>query len=76
MKRTALILAAAAAVLAGCGEPDQSKTTDNTNRSDVVPWKGANNPYVAKGWNPGNQGSWENQIRSRGQLQNEYTRTN
>ena len=75
MKRTVLILASAA-LLAACGEPDQTKTSGNTNRGDAVPWQGANNPHVVKGWNPGNQASWENQIRARGQLQNEYGRTN
>ena len=76
MMRATLIVAAAAALLAGCGEPDQTKTSDTTNRSDVAPWQGAKNPHVMKGWTPGNQGSWENQIRARGQLQNEYAKTN
>jgi len=74
--RPALLLAAAAMLLAGCGEPDQAKTGDNTNRSDVAAWQGAKNPHVVQGWNPGNQSSWENQIRARGQLQNEYVKTN
>ena len=75
MKPAALLLACAA-LLCGCGEPDQTKTSGNTNRSDAVPWQGAHNPHVVKGWTPGNQGSWENQIRARGQLQNEYVKTN
>ncbi|QDZ29279.1 hypothetical protein [Noviherbaspirillum sp. UKPF54] len=76
MKPITLLLVAAAALLAGCGEPDQTKTTGNTNRHDTAPWQGAKDPYVVKGWTPGNQGSWENQIRSRGQMQNEYVKTN
>ncbi|HZW23367.1 hypothetical protein [Noviherbaspirillum sp.] len=73
--KAAILLLSAAALLAACGEPDQTKAAGNTNRADVVPWQGAHNPHVAKGWNPGNQASWENQIRARGQLQNEYIRT-
>ena len=75
MKRAAFFLAASA-LLAACGEPDQTKTSGTTNRGDAVPWQGASNQQVVKGWTPGNQGSWENQIRSRGQLQNEYMKTN
>lgn len=76
--RPVVVLATCAALLAGCGEKEQVqvKTADNTNRSDVAAWQGANNPYAAKGWTPGNRGSWENQIRARGQLQNEYVKTN
>lgn len=75
MKR-AILLFACAALLAACGEPNQAKTSGTTNRGDAAAWQGANNPHVVKGWNPGNQGSWENQIRTRGQLQNEYVKTN
>lgn len=75
MKRTALLLASAT-LLAACSEPDQTLTSRNTNRGDVAPWQGAHNVHVEKGWNPGNQSSWENQIRARGQLQNEYLKTN
>lgn len=75
MKR-ALMLAACAALLAACGETDQSKTSDNTNRSDVAAWEGAKNDYVAKGWTPGDKNSWEKQLRTRNQLQNEYQKTN
>lgn len=74
--RPVLILAACAALIAGCGEIDQNKETGNTNRADVPASKGTNNGYAVKGWTPGNQGSWENQVRARGQLQNEYAKTN
>jgi hypothetical protein len=71
-----LMLAACAALLAGCGEKDQAKTAGNTNRSDVEAWKGTSGVYAVKGWSPGNKGSWENQVRARGQLQNEYVKAN
>jgi hypothetical protein len=74
--RAALTLAAAALLLAACGEISKDKAAGTTYRNDVPASQGAKNVYVAKGWTPGNQGSWENQIRARGQLQNEYQRTN
>ncbi|WP_156396310.1 hypothetical protein [Noviherbaspirillum sp. Root189] len=77
--RLALILAGlagSAALLAGCGEKDQIMSKDTTNRSDVAPWQGAKNAYLAKGWSPGDQKSWETQLRTRGQAQNEYVKVN
>lgn len=69
-----MMLAASALLLAACGEVSQDKTADNTYRNDTPAAQGAKNAYVAAGWTPGNQGSWENQIRARGQLQNEHQR--
>lgn len=74
-----LISAACAAMLAGlagCGELDQSMTADNTNRSDAAPWQGAKNSYVAEGWKAGDKASWEKQLQTRGQAQNEYLKSN
>lgn len=70
------MLAACGLLLAACGETDQSKTSGNTNRGDVAAWEGAKNDYVVKGWAPGNKSSWEAQLRTRNQLQNEYQKTN
>ncbi len=42
---------------------------------DAPAWKGADNAYVASGWNKGDLTSWEAQMRTRSQGQNEYTRT-
>ena len=71
-----VMLAACAALLAACGDRDQAKTASNTNRSDVEAWKGTAGAYAVKGWSPGNKGSWENQVRARGQYQNEYGKAN
>jgi hypothetical protein len=70
------MLAASLALLAGCGEIDQSKVAGKTNRDDVPAWQGAKNAYVVKGWTPGSQTSWETQLRTRGQSQNEYVKVN
>ncbi|WP_228535425.1 hypothetical protein [Noviherbaspirillum malthae] len=73
---TSAACAALLAGLAGCGELDQSKTADNTNRGDAAPWQGAKNSYVAQGWKAGDKASWEKQLQTRGQSQNEYLKSN
>jgi hypothetical protein len=70
------MLAACSILLAACGDTDQSKTSSNTNRNDVAAWEGAKNNFVTVGWTPGNKSSWEAQLRTRNQLQNEYQKTN
>lgn len=65
-----------ALLIAGCGERDQAKTSDNTNRGDTPAWQGAKNAFVAKGWSPGDKTAWETQIRTRSQTQNEYNKVN
>ncbi|NWG74296.1 MAG: hypothetical protein HXY24_06765 [Rubrivivax sp.] len=69
----AAALAAACAALVACGE---TSTADQTVRkSDSPAYQGAANPYVAGGWKPGDEASWEQQMRTRAQGQNEYSRT-
>ncbi|KQZ43959.1 hypothetical protein [Duganella sp. Root1480D1] len=62
--------------LAGCGEVSQSKQGSAVNRGDEPSYKGASTAQVAKGWTPGDKASWDKQVRERGQLQNEYVKTN
>lgn len=77
MIRQLLVSVVALTVLAlsACGERDQS-ITGSTNKSDAKPWQGAKNDFVAGGWTPGDKGSWEKQIHTRNQSQNEYVRIN
>ncbi len=63
-------------VLAGCGEFDQSTAASASYPNDTPPWKGAKNPYMEKGWTAGDKASWENQLRTRSQAQNEYVKVN
>ena len=73
---TGLLIALGAVLLLGaCGE--RSQTALASHRKDDAPaYKGAqDDPFVAKGWTPGDRTSWENQIRARGQYQNEYNKT-
>ncbi len=73
MRRAAIAgLVCAAALLAACSEKPQ---TAQMRKSDAQPWAGApGDPYVASGWKPGDEASWERQMRMRAQGQNEYVR--
>lgn len=73
MKKTMLILAAAAA-LAACGEKPQ---TASGAKQDAAPHTGTGKTFVQSGWKQGDKTSWESQLKARGQnSQNEYTKTN
>lgn len=70
--KTVTGLACAVTLLVACGEAPQ---TAGTRKADNQAWAGApGDPYVASGWKPGDQASWEEQMRKRAQGQNEYSR--
>ena len=68
MKRGALVIAAAAALLAGCMEVEQTagptKVGKYQGKPDTAPW---NNEPLAMGpkWSKGDRSSWEEQIKKR-----------
>lgn len=66
MKRTVLILSAAAAAfaLAACAEREQ---TASGIKSDAAPYTGTNKnpPYMAAGWKGGDRAAWEAQLKTR-----------
>lgn len=70
-----LLVSLVALILIACTERDQA-ITGSAIKSDSKPWQGAKNDFVADGWTPGDKSSWEKQIRTRGQNQNEYIRIN
>jgi uncharacterized lipoprotein NlpE involved in copper resistance len=74
--RLMLIVAAAAAIsaLAGCGERSQELGAKHV-KADKPAYTGAQAAYNAAGWNAGERASWEQQIRTRAQGQNEYSRS-
>ena len=69
---TALVLCGAAFALAACGE----KTAGAVKKSDVPAFQGSTgaSAYMANGWKAGDQTAWEQQMRTRNQGQNEYSR--
>jgi hypothetical protein len=62
---------ALAFVLGACAEKPQ---TASPSKADTPAWQAAENGYVAPGWKAGDRTSLEQQLRSRAQTQNEYTR--
>jgi major membrane immunogen (membrane-anchored lipoprotein) len=62
---------AMAVLLTACGEKAQ---TAATHKADGKPWEGAQSAFTAPGWQAGDRASWEAQMKSRSQGQNEYSR--
>jgi uncharacterized protein YceK len=71
-----LLISASLIALAGCGEFDQSTAASNSYPNDTPPWQGAKNSYMEPNWTAGDKASWENQLRTRSQAQNEYVKVN
>ena len=75
-RRTHTVALAATALLAlgACGEKPQGM---GGVRSDQAPYTGVGkSQYAQPGWQAGDKGSWEQQLKARAQYgQNEYTRT-
>jgi hypothetical protein len=71
MKATIAFAAAVLLALGACTEKPQQ--VGQKKESDPA-WKGAQDAYTAPGWKPGDQASWEQQIRNRNRGQNEYDR--
>jgi len=78
-----LLLAATAVVVAlafsACGEREQVivyKQGKYQGKPDSKPWESdpAASLYTSSKWTQGDQRSWEDAIKTRGQYQNEYTR--
>ena len=70
MKHLVLIVSACAALVA-CSEKPQ---VSGTRKADVAAFNGTDTAYMAQGWKPGDQASWETQLKNRAQGQNENSR--
>ena len=70
--RTALLLSCSVLALVACGE----RTAGAVKKSDVPAFQGstAQAAYSASGWKAGDQSAWDQQLRTRTQGQNEYSR--
>ena len=58
-------------LLSACAEKPQ---TAATKKFDSKPWEGIQTGYASPGWKAGDQASWEEQLKTRSQGQNEYSR--
>ncbi|NDY91835.1 hypothetical protein [Ideonella livida] len=68
---SALAAATLALVTTACSEKAPAPAA---KRSDTPAHTGTGSAYTAPGWQAGDATSWQTQIRTRGQGQNEYTR--
>lgn len=74
--RSLLVAGAALLGLAFLGACSEKPQELKSKKADAASWQGTGGAYVAPGWSPGDQKSWEAQIRSRAQHgQDEYGRT-
>jgi len=71
MTRLSIVLVAAV-MLVACTEKPQTTTA---RKADDKPWATAASAYAAAGYKGGDQAAWEQQLKSRAQGQNEYSRT-
>ncbi len=74
MMRPALLVFSllALAGVSACGEKPQVL---GGGKNDIAAYKGADNPFVAPGWTPGDKTSWEQALKTRAQnTQNEYSK--
>ena len=71
-------LIAMCAALAACGEKPQTMDGASARKSDEPAWavsNAADPAFAAAGWkSTGDKAAWEQQIRQRGQAQNDYAR--
>jgi len=79
MSARAVVLAVAmTAGLAACGEKPQVMDGASRVKSDQPAWavsNAADPAFAASGWkSSGDKAAWEQQIRQRGQAQNDYAR--
>jgi hypothetical protein len=70
--RLALLAAVAAVFVAGCGEKVQTIPPSTDRKSDSPVWQNKDQRFLAPGWSPGNESSWNSQITQRAQGQNDF----
>jgi hypothetical protein len=66
-----IAFAGALLALAGCSESPQGL---GGAKSDVAPYQGTGMAYVVPGWKAGDKTSWEQQLKTRTQAQDDYAK--
>ena len=75
MTRSAAVYGMALAMalaLSACGERIQTTAAGPEKKADTPGWQAGNSVYLAPGWTPGDRASWEAQLRTRAQAQNDF----
>jgi len=58
--------------ITACGETVQTIPTATARKADSAAWEIKDNGFIAPGWTPGNQQSWDAQLKKRAQGQNDF----
>ena len=74
MMRSTIAMAMMAVCVSGCGEKPQAAGQGPAKKADGKAWEQSQSANVAQGWKPGDQASWEAQMRVRAQGQSEHSR--
>ena len=64
-------LAAVLMALAGCGDKPQGM---GGVKSDTAPYQGTGMAYALPGWKAGDKTSWEQQLKTRAQAQDDHAK--
>ncbi|MEP7301568.1 MAG: hypothetical protein ABI699_08555 [Caldimonas sp.] len=73
MMRLPILLAVSMAlVLSACGEKVQTIPAGGAKKADARAFEIVDNGYLAPGWTPGNEPSWDAQLKARTQAQNDF----
>ena len=74
MIKRLVLMACAAALLTGLAACSEKVQTATPRKVDQKPWQAVDNPFAASGWKAGDKTSWDADLRTRAQKQNEYNR--
>ena len=69
-----IVPAAVMAAIVGLAACTEKPQTAATRKPDTKVWEVTDNAFNAPGWKSGDKVSWEEQMRSRAQAQNEYAK--
>ncbi len=67
-----VLVPAVAIAFAACGEKVQTIPVGTAKKVDGQPWQNKDTRFLAPGWTPGNEASWDAQMTARAQGQNDY----
>jgi hypothetical protein len=67
------LVAVIVAALGACGDREQTIGRSDSRHADSPAWEIDNNdPSIAPGWTAGDRASWDDHLRRRTQMQNDY----
>jgi hypothetical protein len=67
-----VLVSIASIAFAGCGEKVQTIPVGSARKADSQPWQNQDKRFLAPGWTPGDEASWNAQMANRAQGQNDY----